>query len=194
MKHSIGITLILIFLTSCGKAPEKKAKNDPVIETQVIELSYFNDVTVTDVLNVINKHQLHVHEKNAPTKVKISNNLIMKQNYFTDFYRKKDGDYECDISISGLNDNLGSLSVVVRNFRLNHNKNKMVGIFNNLVSSLPQNLFPATIKGTNLVESFSQNLKSSGMKGIFGQTINGVEYQFIFLDTEISLEIAKEGN
>ena len=195
MRLSIVLALILAFLTSCSESPEQKTtKNKPKVERQVIELSYIKDVKVTDILNVINKHQLRVHEKNAPSEVKVSETLIMKQNFFQDFYRKKDGNYECDISISGLGDRLGSVSVVVRNFKQNRDKSKMERKFNNLVNSLPQKLFIATLKGPNWVESFSKNFKPSNMKGLFSEVLNGIEYRFFILDSEITLDIAKEGN
>lgn len=194
MKHLIGITLSLLFLTSCGEAPKEKVKKTPVVETQVLELSYLRDVTVSDILKVIKKHQLTAYEKSTPRKIKVSENLIMDQRYFTDFYRKRNKGYESEIHMSGLSNNLGSVSVVVRNLQHKSNKNKMTKMFNNLVSSLPKKLFPATINGPNWIDSFSKNLKPTKMKGIFTEVSNGIEYTFMLSDIDIWLDICKEGN
>ncbi len=189
MKRIIELSLICIFLMSFehGFAASK-------IQTQTIELSYFNNVTVTEILKTVKMHGLRVHEKNPPKKIKVSDNLIMFNNFFSDFYRKKDGNYEYDIAVTGLNDNLGSVSITVRNFRQNRNNLKMQEIFNNLVSDLPKALLPPTVEGENFVKSLSRNLESSRIDGIFAQTINGIQYRFTIFDTEIFIDIAKEGN
>lgn len=155
---------------------------------------YLKDVAVKDIINVIHKHGLVLHEKNSPKNVSVSDDLTIKQKYFSDFYRKKDGNYEIQIGIMGLNDNLGMITVDVRNFKHDADKEKMKKYFNNIMRDIPIALFTKNIKGPDFFKSFSENLDKASVNGLFRKQINGIDYIFTSFDTEITVQIAKEGN
>ncbi len=93
-------------------------------------------------------------------KLKVSDDLINVSKFsFQIFIVKKVGNYEYDIAIIGLNDNLGSVSITVRNYRQNRNELKMQEIFNNLVSDLPKVLLPSSVKGGDFVKSLSKKFR-----------------------------------
>lgn len=189
MKRIITLSLISLLLAFIGNA-----YSETKVETETIELSYFESSTVTEILELIRENGFRIHEKNPPRKIKFSESMILFSNFFSDFYRKKIGSYECDIAVSGLGDNLGSVSITVQNFRQNKNEKRMQEIFNNLVSKLPRSLLPPAVEGPDFISTLSKSLKASTIDGIYVEIINGVQYQFLMLGTEISIEIKKEGN
>ncbi len=189
MKRKITLSILSLLLVFIGNA-----HSETKVHTEIIELSYFENLTVTDILKIITDNGFRVHEQNPPNKIKYSESMIVFSNFFSDFYRKRIGNYECDISISGLEDNLGAVSIIVRNFRQNKSEQRMHEIFSDLISKLPKSLLPSAVKGPDFIGTLSKSLKVSAIDGIYIEVINGVQYQFMMLGTEISIGIAREGN
>jgi hypothetical protein len=189
MKRIITLPLLPLLLVFIGNT-----YSETKVHTETIELSYFENSTVTEILKLIQENGFRISEQNPPNKIKYSESMILFSNFFSDFYRKKIGSYECDIAVSGLEDNLGTVSITVRNFRQNKTEKRMQEIFNNLVSKLPRALLPSSVKGPDFISTLSKSLKVSAVDGIYVEVINGIEYRFLMLGTEISIVIKKEGN
>ena len=161
----------------------------PQVDRHVSELDYIPGVGVADVMKVVNQNGLKLTEANEPSETKVSETLIIVENFFSNFYRKEEGAIEIGMSVTGLKNNLGTVGIKVQSFVAKPNKRKMKKAFDKIVSELPSALFVGKVRRTNFKKVLTQH-----RKGIYRDQINGIDYTYLDLHSEISIDIAKEGN